>query len=126
MILFASFFVPDAEYGLNPAMESESGTIAPEVAAKRAQKARHAKMPLFWRSLGYFLYRYIVKLGFLDGKEGFLWDYFQGLWYRMLVDGKVYEVRKWIFDNNIDAASIDGKEKIKGYVRTNWNITIKI
>ena len=52
-------------------------------------------MPLFWRSLGYFCYRYYVKLGFLDGKEGFLWDFFQGLWYRMLVDAKVYEARKF-------------------------------
>ena len=36
-----------------------------------------------------------MKLGFLDGKEGFLWDFFQGLWYRMLVDAKVYEARKY-------------------------------
>ena len=33
------------------------------------RKNRYAKMPLFWRAFGYFVYRYIIKLGFLDGKE---------------------------------------------------------
>lgn len=85
----------DAEFDLtknnNPHSHAE---IAKEVAAKRAQKKKYAKMPLFWRAFGYFVYRYVVKLGFLDGKEGFCWDFFQGLWYRLLVDGKVYEAKK--------------------------------
>ena len=38
--------------------------------------------------------RYILKWGFLDGKEGFLWHILQGFWYRMLVDAKIYELKK--------------------------------
>lgn len=70
------------------------GEYADSVQAKRAQKAKYANMPLFWRSFGYFIYRYIFKLGFLDGKEGFLWDFLQGWWYRTLVDAKVFEIKK--------------------------------
>ena len=96
----------DAEYGLTDWKDSDN-VYADEVVAKRAQKARYAKMPLFWRAFAYFIYRYIFKLGFLDGKEGFCWDFFQGLWYRMLVDAKVYEVKK---------ACGNDKEKVRRYV----------
>ena len=45
---------------------------------KRAMKERYARQPLFWRSFAYFCYRYFLKLGFLDGREGFLWHFMQG------------------------------------------------
>ena len=38
-----------------------------------------------------FLFNYIFRLGFLDGREGFLYLYFECCWYRMLVDAKIYE-----------------------------------
>lgn len=68
--------------------------LADAVAAKRRQKSLYGRMPLFWRSTAYFIYRYVFKLGFLDGKEGFLWDFLQGWWYRTLVDAKVMEVER--------------------------------
>ena len=83
----------EAEVGVDSADDTES-QYAKEVVAKRAQKAKYARMPLFWRSTGYFLYRYILKMGFLDGKEGFMWDFLQGWWYRTLVDAKIYEIKK--------------------------------
>lgn len=86
-----------------------------EVEKKRAQKAKYAKMPLFWRAFGYFVYRYIVKGGWRDGKEGFLWDFLQGWWYRTLVDAKIFEVKK---------ACGNDKEKIKRYLRDNYHIDI--
>ena len=49
------------------------------------------KMPLFLRSLSYFVYRYIFRLGFLDGKEGFTFHFFQAFWYRMFIDMLVDE-----------------------------------
>jgi hypothetical protein len=51
------------------------------------------RMPVTARALSYFFYRYIIRLGFLDGKAGFYFAFFQGLWFRMLVDAKVYERR---------------------------------
>lgn len=42
----------------------------------------------------YFFYRYFIRLGFLDGKEGFYYNFFQAYWYRVLVDAKIYEAEK--------------------------------
>lgn len=59
---------------------------------KRYLKLRYAALPLFTRPFFYFLYRYFLKMGFLDGKKGLIWHFLQGGWYRFLVDAKVYEV----------------------------------
>ena len=61
---------------------------------KSAMKERYARQPLFWRSFAYFCYRYFLKLGFLDGREGFLWHFMQGWWYRTLVDARQFEKQK--------------------------------
>lgn len=60
---------------------------------KRYYKGVYYKAPLFWRSIAYFLYRYFVKLGMLDGVRGFIYHTLQGLWFRLLVDAKIYERR---------------------------------
>jgi len=46
------------------------------------------------RSTLYFLYRYFLRLGFLDGGKGFIWHFMQGYWYRMLVDVKIMEIEE--------------------------------
>jgi glycosyltransferase involved in cell wall biosynthesis len=43
-------------------------------------------MPLYVRPFLYFGYRYFLRLGFLDGKEGAIFHFMQAFWYRMLVD----------------------------------------
>lgn len=102
----------DAEYHLTDT-DILPQDLGKEVEKKRAQKARYARMPLFWRAFGYFVYRYVIKLGFLDGKEGFLWDFLQGWWYRTLVDAKIFEVKK---------ACGQDAEKIKKYLIDNYQI----
>lgn len=52
------------------------------------------KFPLFIRSFLYFSYRYFLRLGFLDGKEGLIFFVFQTFWFRFLVDAKVFEMKK--------------------------------
>lgn len=106
----------DAELELYSQDVNAGTEFAEETKAKRVQKAKYAKMPLFWRSIGYFCYRYFAKLGFLDGKEGFCWDFFQGLWYRMTVDAKIYEVKK---------ACGNDKEKIIEYLNKFYMADIK-
>lgn len=49
------------------------------------------KFPIFMRSQLLFIYYYIFKLGFLDGKEGFVYHYMYHRWYRTLVDSKILE-----------------------------------
>lgn len=53
----------------------------------------YGRSPLFLRALLYFLMRYTIGLGFLDGMEGFIFHFLQGFWYRFLVDTKIYELR---------------------------------
>lgn len=50
--------------------------------------------PLFFRAFLYFLYRYVLRLGFLDGKQGFLFHFLQGFWFRVLVDAYIDELRR--------------------------------
>ena len=52
------------------------------------------RLPLFIRPFLYYIHRYIFKLGFLDGKEGFIFHYLHAFWYRFLVDVKVYQIEK--------------------------------
>jgi glycosyltransferase involved in cell wall biosynthesis len=59
----------------------------------RFLKAIYYKLPIAVRSSGYFFYRYIARLGFLDGVHGFYFAFFQAFWFRMLVDAKIYELR---------------------------------
>jgi glycosyltransferase involved in cell wall biosynthesis len=61
---------------------------------KIKSKGIYQRLPLLMRGFGYFLYRYVFRLGFLDGKEGFLWHFLQGWWYRTLVDAKILELKR--------------------------------
>ncbi|MFH1645290.1 MAG: glycosyltransferase family 2 protein, partial [Candidatus Omnitrophota bacterium] len=53
----------------------------------------YANMPLFVRPFLYFFYRYIIRLGFLDGARGLIFHFLQGLWGFFLLDAKIYEYR---------------------------------
>lgn len=53
----------------------------------------YEKSPLFLRAFFYYFYRYVIRLGFLDGREGLIFHFWQGLGYKLFVD---YEVSKII------------------------------
>lgn len=52
-------------------------------------KQRWYALPLYVRPFLYFIYRYFLRLGFLDGKQGFLFHFLQGFWFRLLVDAEL-------------------------------------
>ena len=56
----------------------------------------YAKIPCGLRAFAYFFYRYIIRLGFLDGQTGTAFHFLQGFWYRYLVDSKVLEVKRYM------------------------------
>lgn len=60
----------------------------------RRQKSLYYKLPKFIRPMMLFVYFYFFKLGFLDGKEGFIYHVLEDFWYRFLVDVKIYEYEK--------------------------------
>jgi hypothetical protein len=65
-------------------------------------------LPLFFRAFLYFLYRYFIRFGFLDGLRGLIWHFLQGFWYRLLVDAKIFMVKR-----KMQLGSSDIREVIK-------------
>lgn len=49
------------------------------------------KLPMGLRAWLYYFYRYYIRLGFLDGREGKMYAFMHAYWYRFLVDVKIYE-----------------------------------
>jgi len=58
------------------------------------KKKIYYRLPFFCRAFLYFIYRYFFRFGFLDGKEGLIFHFLQGFWYRFLIDVKIYEAKK--------------------------------
>jgi len=56
----------------------------------------YARLPRGFRAFAYFFYRYVVRFGFLDGREGTAFHFLQGFWYRYLVDAKIMEVKRYM------------------------------
>lgn len=88
----------EAKEKLGPRSPS-AGVLQPKLMGDARERTRfikeiYYKLPTGLRSLGYFVYRYVFRLGFLDGKTGFYFAFFQALWFRMLVDAKMYEKRQ--------------------------------
>ena len=50
------------------------------------------RIPFEISSTAYFFYRYVLLLGFLDGRAGFVYHALQGFWYRFLVGAKLREL----------------------------------
>ncbi|MDP9162172.1 MAG: hypothetical protein M3O09_18350 [Acidobacteriota bacterium] len=48
-------------------------------------------LPLYLRPFILFFYRYFLRFGFLDGKQGLMFHFCQSLWFRLLVDAKIEE-----------------------------------
>jgi glycosyltransferase involved in cell wall biosynthesis len=63
------------------------------------RSAVYGRAPLFLRAFAYFLYRYILRLGFLDGVEGLIFHFLQGCWYRFYVDAKIWEAKRQMADS---------------------------
>ena len=51
----------------------------------------YLRVPPFIRAFLYFGWRYFVLLGFLDGKEGFIFHFLHACWRCFLIDAKLHE-----------------------------------
>lgn len=90
----------DLKYNISGRMEN-TDNFTRQAKDKKSKKQKYAKQPLFLRSFAYFLYRYILKGGWRDGKEGFIFTFLQGWWYRTLVDAKIFEIESQTKKNPI-------------------------
>ena len=64
------------------------------VERKRFLRGLYNDAPLFVRPFALFFYRYFLRLGFLDGREGFIFWTLQTFWFRFLIDAKLFEQGK--------------------------------
>jgi glycosyltransferase involved in cell wall biosynthesis len=78
---------------LNPCKEHvvEGKIIGNPIEKKRIIRRFYNRFPLFLRPFILLLYRYIFRLGFLDGKHGLVFFVLQAFWFRFLVDAKLFE-----------------------------------
>jgi glycosyltransferase involved in cell wall biosynthesis len=71
-----------------------------QATAKQAKIKRFLKESVYNRlpfeisATLFFLYRYVVQLGFLDGRRGLVYHVLQGFWYRFLVGAKLRELEQ--------------------------------
>jgi glycosyltransferase involved in cell wall biosynthesis len=80
------------EYGLSKNKKNKGSILGDVNAKKRFLRLNiWEKMPLFLRSFIYFIYRYFILLGFLDGKRGLIFHFLQAFWYRFTVDSLIFE-----------------------------------
>ena len=93
-----------------------SGIMEEQGKRKRWFKEKvYFKIPLFLRPFLYFFFRYFLKFGIFDGKQGLIWHFLQGFWYRFLVDAKIFEIYKQCGKD---------REKIKGYLSREYGLTL--
>lgn len=75
-----------------------SCALTSESTARQAKLKRFFKesiynrLPFEFSALAYFLYRYFIQLGFLDGRQGLVYHVLQGFWYRFLAGAKLREL----------------------------------
>ncbi len=58
-------------------------------------------LPLLIKPFFYFVYRYFIRFGFLDGKAGFIYHLLQGWWYYFMIDVKYIEMKMNAADHSI-------------------------
>ena len=91
-------------FPIDGALNSENSSM--QASIKRQIKERlYNKIPFGFSTTMYFLWRYIIRLGFLDGVPGLIYHFLQGWWYRFLFGAKILEL-----ENSI--AHIENKDEI--------------
>lgn len=70
------------------------------------------RMPIYVRPFVYFFYRYFVRLGFLDGRQGLLFHFLQAFWYRIMVDVVLDDLRRrHSFDESVSLSPDAGQRE---------------
>ncbi len=104
-------------YGLGGAGEALTCEGAPrQAAAKRWVKERvYNHLPFWLGPTGYFLIRYFIQLGFLDGREALMYHFLQGFWYRFLVGAKALEFDRALKPLASSDARLVALARLSGY-----------
>jgi glycosyltransferase involved in cell wall biosynthesis len=92
---------------------SPEHSMSPQSKRRRWVKQRiYYRIPIGARAAIYFLYRYILRAGFLDGWAGFAYHALQGFWYRLLVDLNIYQMKHAIREHGVTLAQISNEQPV--------------
>jgi glycosyltransferase involved in cell wall biosynthesis len=89
----------EAHYLFAQAENSPKNLVAARLDGTPVERRRwlktsvYQRAPLFWRALVYFLVRYFLRLGLLDGIPGLIYHVLHGFWFRFYVDACYYELK---------------------------------
>lgn len=90
----------EAQEQLNRERNRFAGEIDARFWGTQAQRKRWLRyriwdrLPLFGRPFIYFFYRLVIRGGFLDGREAFIYHFLHALWFPFIVDAKYLELKK--------------------------------
>ena len=107
---YATLAMVDAINREHPLFEEDRRIEGESSAARRnrfLKNSVYGRAPLYLRALLLFLYRYIFRLGFLDGRIGFAFHVLHGLWVFMLIDAKIDEARDFIRARGLEAFKLE-------------------
>lgn len=82
---------------------------------RRVKERLYNRIPFTVSAPLYFLWRYIVQLGFLDGRSGLVYHALQGGWYRFLVGAKVMELERAVAHLSDKAAICAELSRLTGH-----------
>jgi len=101
-------------FSTDDSMLNESG-FSQAVLKRFIKEKVYNQLPAFSGPFFYFLYRYFIRLGFLDGREGLIYHFLQGLWYRFLVEAKVMEIDLELKKIDRPTLKLEKLEELTGY-----------
>lgn len=74
--------------------EHDNGLLGQAKRKRWLKNNVYFRSPMFIRAFFYWVYRYFLRGGFLDGTSGLIFHFYQAFWYRFLVDVKLYKALK--------------------------------
>jgi glycosyltransferase involved in cell wall biosynthesis len=87
----------------------EARLFGTPIERKRYLKSIYERCPALSRAWLLFLYRYLIRGGFLDGREGAVFFALQTFWFRFLVDAKLFE-QELLIDKQHPGGRINGND----------------
>lgn len=80
-----------SDYLRDRGLEEGKGLYARAKQGEKLKDSLYYRLPMFTRARLYYLYRYYIRMGFLDGRPGRIYAMLQAYMYRYIVDAKIYE-----------------------------------
>ena len=89
-----NFFLMSNVFNIKNENKKNLKKINSQYKSKYNKTKIYYKIPIFIRPIFLFMYSYVLKLGFLNSWQGLIFNLYQVLWFRFLVDMNIYKIKK--------------------------------